>query len=70
MQLHNIVDDFRFNPSANTAMGLAREVAKYPHLVREVSEHTRNRAAIYLNESNDTVHNHHARYLMYRGITQ
>lgn len=63
MQLHDIVDDFRFNPSANTAMGLARELAKYPHLLWDVSEHTRERAAIYLNESTDTVYRHHASYL-------
>ena len=63
MQLHDIVDEFRFNPSANTAMGLARELAKYPHLLWDVSEHTRERAAIYLNESTDTVYQHHASYL-------
>ena len=63
MQLHDIVDNFRFNPSANTAMGLARELAKYPHLLRDVSEHTRKRAAVCLNESHDTLHKHHASYV-------
>ena len=63
MALHEIVDDFRFNPSATTAMGLARELAKYPHLLWDVPEHTRERAAIYLNESTDAVHQHHSSYL-------
>ena len=63
MPLHEIVDDFRFNPSVKTAMGLARELAKYPHLLWDVSEHTRERAVVYLNESTDTVYQHHASYL-------
>ena len=64
MQLHDIVDDFRLIPSADTAMGLARELSKYPYLLRDVSEHTRKRAAVFLILSPDTVHNHHARYLL------
>ena len=61
--LHEIVDDFRFNASAKTAMGLARELAKYPHLFWDVCEHTRNRAAKYLIESDNTMHQYHARFL-------
>jgi len=63
MFLHDIVDDFRFNASAKTAMGLARELAKYPHLFRDVCEHTRNRAANYLKESDNTVHQYHVQFL-------
>ena len=63
MFLHDIVDHFRFNASAKTAMGLARELAKYPHLFCDVCEHTRNRAANYLRESDNTMHQHHVRFL-------
>jgi hypothetical protein len=63
MALHEIVDDFRFNPSANTAMALARELAKYPHVGCHVSEHTKQKAVICLNESSDTLHHHFASYL-------
>jgi len=63
MPLHEIVDDFRFNPSVKTAMGLARELAKYPHVGCHVSEHTKQRAAICLNQSSDTLHHHFASYL-------
>ena len=63
MFLHDIVDDFRFNASSKTAMGLARELAKYPHLFKDVCEHTRNRAANYLRESDNTVHKYHVRFL-------
>jgi hypothetical protein len=63
MFLHDIVDDFRFNASAKTAMGLARELAKYPHLFWDVCEHTRNRAANYLRESDNRIHQYHARFL-------
>jgi len=63
MPLHEIVDDFRFNPSAKTAMGLARELAKYPHVACHVSEHTKQRAVICLKQSSDTLHHHFASYL-------
>ncbi len=63
MLLHDIVDEFRFNASAKTAMGLARELAKYPHLFRDVCEHTRNRAANYLRESDNTMHQSYVRFL-------
>ena len=63
MFLHEIVDDFRFNASAKTAMGLARELAKYPHLFWDVCEHTKNRAANYLIESDNAMHQYHVRFL-------
>jgi len=63
MFLHEVVESFTDDPSSKTAFQLARHLAEYPHLVRDVSPHARGRAVAYLTESKDTKHQRFATYL-------